>query len=182
MNFLVIFLLTLVGCGKAPSGNPSTGYDPSANSNSNSNSNSGGGGLQTTDVTVYTLTKIFTTSTGGFAKQYTATANCFDYNAQTYCWDDGAKTVVWPGFTGTYSYWNVGNIGSGCAPGANANLGTDCTLTPTIFTEGSLSSNIAPSLITQVKAGTVLIVTCTIEVTGDLTCPSFTLDVDQTPL
>jgi hypothetical protein len=177
---LIVCLTQTIGCGKASEDPTIAAQDPSPSVTETPSPDPTPS--PTTEITYYSYAKTFTETNGGYPQTFQAAASCLTYLATTYCWDDGSHSLTWGNFTFTYSYWGVGLAGQVCGI-TSGDLGTDCMLSPTTVSEGFLLENIPSSDITQVfEQGNAVTVTCTIGEGGNLTCPEFSVDVNQSPL
>lgn len=144
--------------------------------------------VTTTPVTVtyYTASKTEAPISGWATKTYTATGKCLVYSAHTYCWDDGLKILQWSsggvnyGPYG-YTYFGVGHMsGSVFTLHGYGTLVDDSMMVPTVIT-ASMETNMVTSSGTVLSSGAPTQVSCT-DSNGTLTCPGFSIDLNQLPL
>lgn len=131
---------------------------------------------QDVDVIVYTLSTTFlpTGLTGLYHTDITEVANCLTYNSQQFCWDNGAQ--VYPATT--YNNVDVGPYGyEALSQGSGGQL-TSTYASPMLVTQ---YTNINRTVINEVVAtGTAVTTACTVdEANTTLTCPTFTVDLNQ---
>jgi hypothetical protein len=144
----------------------------------------------TVSVTYRKLTKTTAPVSGWITKTITMTGACLDYQTRTYCWDDGLKTLTWVNNGTTYgpyryNYWGlmVANPYGLCFGGCTSSLMTAPTFISAQLGNNILnSSNDTGNTINQVlNTGTPVAQTCTDD-NGTLTCPDFTINLNQAAL